>query len=112
MRLQTLTIKGELNGYDEEYDEWRDNEELVDLTGQTENPKSDTDTDKDFVYSPFSLYSEFGTKIKVSLKLKYRWSAEETAVRIELPFDKLLFEGGIKACGTPSRYYRGGQRYR
>ncbi len=55
------------------------------------------------------MYSEPGTKIKVALVCRRK---ESPTVRIELPFDKLLFEGGIKACGTPSRYYRGGNRYK
>ena len=36
---------------------------------------------------------------------------ESLTVRIELPFDKVLFEG-LKVCGTESRYYRGVQRYK
>ena len=37
--------------YEDEYDEWRDSKELVDVTDRTENPNSDTDMDLVYVYS-------------------------------------------------------------
>ena len=36
---------------------------------------------------------------------------ESPTIRIDLQFDKVLFEGGLKVCGTASRFYCGVQRY-
>ena len=93
-------------GYNTEYDEWRDSQDVIDLS-QTKAVHDSSGTVES--YTPFSLYFELGTKIKLSLLSRRK---ESPTVRIELPFDKVLYEGGIKAYGTPSRHYRGVQRYR
>ena len=98
-------VKVHYLGYSSCHDEWRDGSELVPL-----EPNSARETASDSnLYSPFSLYYELGTRIKAALMSRRK---ESPTVKIELPFDKVLFEGGIKACGTVSKHYRGVQRYK
>ena len=67
-------------GYGDEFDEWRDESEVIDLP-----PVQPT-------YVPFELHRELAFQIKLSLN---------SGVRIEMPFDMLLFEGGLKRLGKP-----------
>ena len=72
-------------GYDEKYDEWRAEEEIV------EPAKKKPD-----VYHPFSLYNELSYQIKLALDSKRR---KEPDVKIEIPFDDVLFNGGLRLQG-------------
>ena len=97
-------------GYSSSHDEWRDETEIVSIDPQPSEHLMETDCISNGVmYAPFSLYNELGSRIKSSLISRRK---ESPTVRIELPFDKVLFEGGIKVCGTESRYYRGVQKYK
>lgn len=79
-------VKIHYNGYGEEFDEWRQRNEIQDLTTQT--PME--------MYRPFELHRELAMQIKLSLNSKNR---RDPDVRIEVPFDKMLFEGGLKQSG-------------
>lgn len=70
-------------GYDDKYDE---NSEIVDLS-----PLPELD-----IYQLFELHHELAIQIKMALDSKH-WRDPE--VRIELPFDRLLFEGRLKQAG-------------
>ena len=48
------------------------------------------------IYQLFELHHELAIQIKMALDSKHRRDPE---VRIELPFDRLLFEGGLKQAG-------------
>ena len=89
-------------GYDESFDEWREVKDNLEYSTDESHSQSET------AYAPFSLYFELGTKIKVSLLSKRK---ESPNIRLEVPFDKLLYEGGLKSCGRFRRTYRGIQRY-
>ena len=71
-------------GYDGSYDEWKETGELEVYGGgfQLES------------YVPFSLYSEFQYQIKHALN-SYCGGRRDPAVRIQLAFDCLLFDGGL-----------------
>ena len=71
-------------GYGDEDDEWRDTAEIVETQPDVEP------------YVPFDVHRELGYQIALALNSKHR---SEPEVRIELPFDKLLFEGGLKQYG-------------
>lgn len=73
-------------GYDDKYDEWKDKSEIVDPSPVPE---------KD-IYQPFEFHRELAIQIKMALDSKHRRDPE---VRIELPFDRLLFERGLKQAG-------------
>lgn len=68
-------------GYGDEDDEWRDTAEIVETQPDVEP------------YVPFDVHRELAYQIALALNSKHR---SEPEVRIELPFDKLLFEGGLK----------------
>lgn len=53
------------------------------------------------VYRPFSLHDEPRYQIKLTLDSKRR---KELDVRIEIPFDKVLFDGGLKLSGVFQRF--------
>ena len=65
---------------------------------------SELEANMDVVFVPFSLYSELSVKVKCALSSHRK---ENTSVRIDMPFDKMLFDGGLKVDGTPSRVYCG-----
>ena len=60
------------------------------------------------VWQPFSLYRELGNKVKSSLQSSRR---ESSAVKIDMTFDKLLFEGGFDRLGIEKQVSRGIRRY-
>ena len=92
-------------GYSSCHDEWRDEAEIVPIEPQPVENSMETDN----LYTPFSLYNELGSRIKSSLMSQRK---ESPTVRIELPFDKVLFEGELKACGKELRHFCGVQRYK
>jgi len=53
---------------------------------------------------PFSLYFELRNKIKIVLNSGRK---ESPVIRIDMPFDKLQFDGGLKQYGTFVRTFRG-----
>ena len=89
-------------GYGSQHDEWRDEADIVPLD------VSDTERDCDPVPRPFSLYSELRNKIKTALSSGRK---ESPVVRIDMPFDKLQFDGGLKQYGIFVRTFRGIDRY-
>ena len=58
------------------------------------------------VYQPFELHKELAYQIKLALDSRGR---REPQVRIDLPFDKLLFDGGLKQLGKWSHNVRGSE---
>ena len=79
-------------GFSSVFDEWREPSDIVPLSEKGGSSHNDTSP-----YLPFSLYSELGNAIKKAL---ISGRKESPHVRIEMPFDKLQFTGGFKACST------------
>ena len=77
-------VKVHYIGYGDEDDEWRDIAEIVETQPDVEP------------YVPFDAHRELAYQIVLALDSKHR---SDPDVRIELPFDKLLFEGGLKQYG-------------
>ena len=108
-------FKAHYVGYSSQYDERRNNSDIVPLDQNTdehtsqEAMDSEPETNVDVVFVPFSLYSELSVKVKCALSNRRK---ENPSIRIDIPFDKMLFDGGFKVYGTPSRVYRGTQRYK
>lgn len=103
-------------GYSSQYDEWRDNSDVISLncehtSQESMDPESAraSETNVSLLFPPFSLYNELSVKVKCALSSRRK---ENPSTRIDMPFDKLLFDGGLKAYGIPSRLYRGTQRYK
>ena len=75
-------VKVHYIGWSEEYDEWRDRADIV-------LPPAP--------YVPYDPNRELAYRIKQALNSSTR---QEPQTRIELPFDKLIFVGGLEKCGT------------
>ena len=84
-------------GYSSNDDEWRDLGDIVDLTPP-----------QPLLTSSFSLHQELVLKIKRSLQNVKKSSPE---VRIEMEFDKVLYDGGLKTCGQIKKVQRGLEIY-
>lgn len=89
-------VKIHFTGYDAKYDEWRDRSDIV-------APKCSLTQ-----YRPFSLYNELKYQIKLALDSKRR---KEPEVRIEIPFDEVLFNGGLKLRGVFQQHSHGHEVY-
>ena len=86
-------------GYSDSYDEWKDYSDV--------EARNDCDVDEGD-NTPFSLYRKLANKIKASLKSGRK---ESPIVKIEMPFDRITFDGGLGLCGVKQSYMRGSQRY-
>ena len=85
-------------GYGARYDEWRDNNDIVDTSGEIPRPLLGTN---------FSLFQELACKIKLALKSSRKASPE---AKIELSFDQTMFEE-MKGKGTLKKKHRGKEIY-
>lgn len=83
-------------GYGDDEDEWREASELVQLSKKPQP------------YIPFELHRELAYQIQAALDSRYR---KDPDVRIEVPFDKLLFDGGLKQHGHMLRTFHGHDVY-
>ena len=75
-------------GYSTSDDEWRSTADILDFTPP-----------KPLISPTFSLYQELALKIKRSLQGLRKASPE---VRIEMDFDAIIFDGGLKRLGKQS----------
>ena len=80
-------------GYSANEDEWRDASDIVDFTPP-----------KPLISPTFSLYQELALKIKRTLQGSRKASPE---VRIEMDFDNIIFDGGLKRVGKLRQIQRG-----
>ena len=80
-------------GYSSNQDEWRNAADIVDCTPP-----------KPLISLVFSLYQELALKIKRSLQGSRKASPE---VRIEMDFDDVMFDGGLKQAGKLKKVQRG-----
>ena len=90
-------VKIHYSGYSDKHDEWRDAADIV-----------DPPVVKKETYRPFELHRELALQIKLALTSA---NNRDPAVRIELPFDKLLFSGGLKQLGYYCHTTRGHEIY-
>ena len=90
-------------GYSSQYDEWRPAAEIVDVSCRARTAVL-TVTIPNFEPHTFSLYEELAMKIKASLISTRKGTPE---VRIEMGFNKLIFDEGLKARGTLKKVCRG-----
>ena len=87
-------------GYESCFDEWKEKEDLVDLSEASEG---DTEAASCQVHR-FSLYHELSIRIKASLNSSRK---ESPIVCVDIPFDKVEFDGGLRLCGKVKRTVRG-----
>ena len=81
-------VKVHYIGFSDRYDEWKDNDDIVpnEAAGEQRVP----------VYKPFDLHCELAYQIKVSLDSR---NHRDPDVRIDLPFDSVIFNGGLEERG-------------
>lgn len=89
-------------GYSSSHDKWKDNREL-ELISEAETAETEPPQRVPTHFQPFSLYKGLHVKIKLGISCGRKSSP---SVRISMSFDILQFNGGIKQCGVPLRYYR------
>ena len=80
-------------GYSANEDEWRDASDILDFTPP-----------KPLISLTFSLYQELALKIKRTLQ-GFRKASPE--VRIEMDFDNIIFDGGLKRVGKLRQIQQG-----
>lgn len=93
-------VKIHYTGYSSKHDEWRSRGDIVD--------PSSTDTNEPERYQPFDVHLHLAYAIKSSLT---SGRDRDPAVRLEVPFDKLLFQGGMRAAGKLLQVVRGEEHY-
>jgi hypothetical protein len=96
-------------GYTSTHDEWREVSELEYLQGDAEDQESQGSVPPQAAYQPHSLYRDLSAKIKQALACGRKTSP---VVRIVMPFDIILFNGGLKVAGFLSRTFRKIQHYK
>ena len=96
-------------GYTSTHDEWREVSELEYLEGDAEDQESRESTPSQAAYQPHSLYRGLSAKVKQALMCGRKTSP---VVRIVMPFDIVLFNGGLKVAGFLSRTFRKIQHYK
>ena len=99
-------------GYDESYDEWKNEEELEVLDKEnppTVEPPKAKNPRPEPVLQPYSLYKDLSFRIKRSLTCNRKGSPH---IKVSMPFDILLFNGGLKVAGIPSKVVGGVQQYK
>ena len=90
-------------GYSNRHDEWRDADELESwkedgaIGGHELEPYA----------GPFDVHKELAYHIKMSLK----GSRKDPVIRIETPFDQIIFNGGLRQSGNFLRKERGHEIY-
>lgn len=110
LQVENDRVKVHYVGYGEEYDEWKDQSEIETILGEDDDCGSDMVEANTVVgYQPFSLYKELRIRIKRSLTCSRTASP---LVKINIPFDILLFNGGLKQKGIPSEKKCGIQHYK
>ena len=90
-------------GYDSIHDEWRNEDEITDMEHSEAGALQMED------YKPFDLHYELAYAIKAALRSCL--PRRDPDVRLEIPFDLLIFNGGLKLAGTFVRKFRGHDIY-
>ena len=87
-------MKIHYTGYSSDYDEWR-NKDIV-LPTEPER------------YHPYDHHQQLVYAIKSSL---YSCRDRDLAVRLEVPFDKFIYQGGLMSAGRLLKVVRGEEHY-
>ena len=97
-------VKVHYVGYDKRYDHWKNQCDIEAITEDVvSRPESiqngrEADIDNSIVYKPYSLYKDLSMQIKKNIVCSRNASPK---VKIIMPFDLLMFNGGMKMAGRP-----------
>ena len=92
-------------GYSSKHDEWKSKEDIISLG---DDPDPNPNTESGILVNRFSLYGELRSRIRTALNSGRK---DSPMVKIDLPFDRLEYGGGLCLCGTTKRFLRGVQHY-
>jgi hypothetical protein len=94
-------------GYSKQYDEWKSEGEIISIgeEAQDENPDPKLDC---LITERYSHHRELAYRIKMALNSSRK---DSPVVRINMPFDRVEFDSGLRMCGVQKRCFRGIQRY-
>ena len=90
-------------GYESSYDEWKDEAELA-----TMDEGSEASVTEDLL-EPYSLYKDLSLRFKRALTCNRTSSPQ---VKIVMPFDILMFNGGLRVSGISTKVVGGNQQYK
>lgn len=97
-------------GYSASHDEWKEKNDIVSLCDEVDGDDSpEPELAGNSGVERFTLYNELATRIKQALNSSRK---ESPVIRIDMAFDKIEFDGGLRLCGTEKRCVRGVKRYR
>ena len=97
-------------GYSSVYDEWKEKDEIINLHDGTDSDPEDSEppSNECGIMRRFSLYHELGTRIKIALNSNRK---ESPVVRIDMPFDRVEYDGGLRRLGVKKQCVRGIQHH-
>ena len=102
-------VKVHYIGYSDIYDEWKNKDELEDLTPTTSGATAESSgTSTSSSYQPYSLHEDLEFRVKKSITCSRTASPK---VVIVMPIDVLLFNGGLKMAGKPTKKVGGVQYF-
>jgi hypothetical protein len=101
----TSQVRVHYIGYSSECDEWKTKKDIISLCDDDPDPTPYTESE---ILVRFSLYGELRSRIKAALNSGRK---DSPMVKIDLPFDRLEYGGGLCLCGTKKRLLRGVQHY-
>ena len=93
-------------GYESSYDEWKYEAELEVIEEDAEEIKPSVTEE---LLEPYSLYKDLGVRIKKALSCNRTGSPR---IKVVMPFDILMFNGGLRASGIPTKVIGGNQHYK
>ena len=92
-------VKIHYTGYSSKHDEWRDKEDIVEPTVASSEAGR---------YKLLDIHEILAYAIKSSL---VSGRDGDPAARVEVPFDRLIFQGGLKLAGKLVKVVRGEEHY-
>lgn len=95
-------------GYSARYDEWKAKEDIINIGDDDPDPNPEDPGPGSVITARFSLYQELVSRIKAALNSGRK---DSPVVKIDLPFDRIEFNGGLRMCGTQKRLVRAIQHY-
>ena len=98
-------VKVHYIGYKNNYDEWKDETELETIEEDCEESEPSVTE----LLEPYSLYKDLGVKIKKALSCNRTTSPQ---IKLVMPFDILMFNGGLRTSGIPTKVTGGNQHYK
>jgi len=102
-------VKVHYVGYSKKYDEWKERGDVEDISTRPEDTSTRPEpSDTVPLYRPYSFYDDLKFRVKKSITCSLHTSPK---VKITMPVDVLLFNGGLKMAGTPIKMVGGVQYY-